>query len=253
LNQRKSANIVTTAAIDQLRTQANALSVELSDSQIDLIGKFLDELAAYNEHTNLVSKADADIVIRDHVLDALSLLYLVPDSDGKLSLVDIGSGAGFPAMILAIAVPNLSVVMIDSIGKKTKFLTEAAAALGLSDRVTIETGRAEDFAHEKRYRDKFDLATARAVGKLDLVVELTLPFLRVGGTLLAQKSNAQLSEELEPGRKAASLLGGKIGCIEKLNASVLGRELVVVCVEKDKATPRHFPRPTPQLKRPLGQ
>lgn len=199
-----------------------------------------------------MSKADADVVIRDHIVDALSLIFLFPEGDEAVSLADIGSGAGFPGMALAIAVPNLSVLMIDSIGKKTKFLSEAASELGLNDRVVVETGRAEDFARDRKYRDKFDLATARAVGPLDLVVELALPFLKVGGSLLAQKSHAQLAEELESGRKAALLLGGKIGCVEKLNREVLGREVVVVCVEKDKKTPSHFPRPTPQLKKPLG-
>jgi 16S rRNA (guanine527-N7)-methyltransferase len=208
-------------------------------------------LQTYNEHTNLVSNADADVVIRNHILDALSLVRLIPNASSPKRLVDIGSGAGFPAMILALVLENLSVVLIDSVGKKTRFLLEAASALGVSDRVQVENARAEEMAREREYRERFDLATARAVGKLDLVVELTLPFLKLGGLLLAQKSKAQLSDELEDGRHAASLLGGTIKSLDQLDAEVLGRELVVVCVDKQKPTPPKFPRPTSQLKKPL--
>jgi 16S rRNA (guanine527-N7)-methyltransferase len=208
-------------------------------------------LQAYNEHTNLVANSDADVVIRNHVLDALSLVRLLPDLERHQELVDIGSGAGFPGLILAMVLENVSVLLIDSVGKKTNFLSEAASMLGIEERVEVINDRAEEVSRHRDYREKFDLATARAVGKLDLTVELTLPFLKVGGLLLAQKSKAQLSDELEDGRHAASLLGGAVKSLDQLDSEVLGRELVVVCIEKQDRTPPKFPRPTPQLKKPL--
>lgn len=226
--------------------------MDLSDRQIVAIRNFLSHLRSYNEHTNLVSNADEDVVVKNHVLDALSLVHLIPDRTKALRLVDIGSGAGFPAMILALVLENLSVLLVDSVGKKTRFLSETASTLGIASRVQVENTRAEELSKQKKYREQFDLATARAVGKLDLVAELTIPFLKVGGLLLAQKSESQLSDELEAGRHAASLLGGKVARIEKLNREVLERDLVVVCVSKEKPTPAQYPRATAQLKKPLS-
>jgi 16S rRNA (guanine527-N7)-methyltransferase len=230
------------------------LAVELTGSQIDLLGKFLAELRSYNEHTNLVSNADPEVVVRDHVMDGLSLVPIInrlkPEVH-KLRLVDIGSGAGFPAMVLAIVIPELHVLLIDSVGKKTRFLTEAASTLGLESRVSVVNARAEELPHDRRYRESFDFATARAVGKLDLVAELALPFIRLNGFLLAQKSQAQLEEEMEAADNAISVLGGEIASVENLDAEVLQRQFAVVCVRKARQTPREFPRPTAQLKRPI--
>lgn len=211
-------------------------------------------LKAYNEHTNLVSNADEMVVLHDHILDALALISVIESVSAglqKRALVDIGSGAGFPALILALVFEDLSVLLIESVGKKTRFLSETAQALGLTDRVEVRTARAEDLAHQKQYRENFTLATARAVGKLDLVAELTIPFLSVGGYLLAQKSKQQMEGELEPGRQALSKLGGQIEAVQDLDATVLKRDLVVVKAKKIRATESKYPRATAQLKRPL--
>jgi 16S rRNA (guanine527-N7)-methyltransferase len=234
-----------------LREEAARLSVEVTDAQAGAIEKYLQEVQKYNEHTNLVAKADSDVLVRDHVMDALSLVPILRKLGTDGPLVDIGSGAGFPAMVLAIMFDEMPVLLIDSVGKKTRFLEEAASALGLAKRVEVLNARAEEKSHDAKFRESFALATARAVGKLDLVAELTIPFLAKDGWLLAQKSQSQLEEELEPGRKAAFLLGAEVKEIEKLDSEVLGRDLVVVCAQKQKPTPRRFPRPTAQLKRPL--
>lgn len=215
---------------------------------------FLDQLRLYNEHTNLVSNADPAIVVRDHVLDSLSLVPIIRKFGGnekQMALVDIGSGAGFPAIVLAIAIDDLQVLLIDSVGKKTRFLKEAAQALGLQDRVDVVTARAEELPRDESFRESFNFATARAVGKLDLVCELTLPFLRRNGYLLAQKSKAQADEELKAATHAISKLGGEVVSTEVLNRDVLQKDFVVTCIRKVNPTPAMFPRPTAQLKQPI--
>lgn len=231
---------------------AQQLGLALSAQQISSISDFLSDLQEFNEHTNLVSNADPERVVREHVLDALSLVALIPDVEGRIKLVDIGSGAGFPALVLSIMFPQMHAVLIDSIGKKTKFLMKAAEALGLNARVEVLNARAEDVAHQRQYREQFDVATARAVGKLDLVAELTLPFLKSGGVLLAQKSSSQLETELEPAQVPIEKLGGIVDAILPVDKKVIEKDFVVVKITKQSSTPSRYPRPAAQLKTPLS-
>jgi 16S rRNA (guanine527-N7)-methyltransferase len=240
---------------ETLSAAANRLGITLSAEQLSKIDKLLAVLAAYNEHTNLVAKADPEIVVRDHVLDSLTVVPHVVAHSTKHAvprrLIDIGSGAGFPGLILAIACPDLEVHLVDSVGKKTRFLTEAADALGLGDRVTVHTARAEEMAHDKKLRETFSLATARAVGKLALVAELALPLLAVNGQLLAQKSRDQAAAEAAEAESAIATLGGKIIGTEPCPPEMTSRDVVIVVVEKATPTPTRLPRPSAQLKRPL--
>jgi 16S rRNA (guanine527-N7)-methyltransferase len=232
-----------------LESGAQRLSISLSADQLAAVEFYLSLLSEYNQHTNLVSNAEPDVVVREHVIDALTL---VPQVGQCRKLVDIGSGAGFPGLILSIACANLQVHLIDSIGKKTKFLTQVAQRLGLQDRVVVHTARAEELAHEKSLRGSFDAATARAVGKLDLLCELALPFLQVGGVLLAQKSRQQAELELPAAQPALQLLGGEHRASEAPNMEATGRDLLVVTIAKVRATPDKYPRHGSQLKRPLS-
>jgi 16S rRNA (guanine527-N7)-methyltransferase len=240
---------------ETLSAATNRLAISLSAEQLSKIDKLLAGLAAYNEHTNLVAKADPAIVLRDHVLDSLTVVpHVVASSNNQGAprrLIDIGSGAGFPGLILAIACPDLEVHLVDSIGKKTRFLTESADALGLSERVTVHTGRAEELAHDKKLRETFGFATARAVGKLALVAELALPLLAVNGRLLAQKSRDQAAAETAEAESAIATLGGKFIASEPCPPEVTSRDVVIVIIEKAKPTPTRYPRPSAQLKRPL--
>jgi len=168
-----------TEALDELSTRVKKLGSTISAAQAEMLGIYCTQLAAYNEHTNLVAKSDVRTLLFEHVLDAWAL---VPTLESKLSgskrrLIDIGSGAGFPGLILAIACLDLEVVLVDSVGKKTAFLTQATAALNLQERIQVLNTRAEELARQSRYRDSFQAATARAVGAMDVVAELCLPFL----------------------------------------------------------------------------
>jgi 16S rRNA (guanine527-N7)-methyltransferase len=239
------------AVAEQLHACANRVGVCVSHEQIGSLTRFIEQLQAFNAHTNLVAKADTELLIRDHIADALSLVGYVDKSKDSPRLVDIGSGAGFPAVILAIALPQLSVELIESIGKKCTFLQQAVDALDLASRVRVHNQRAELLAHQPAYREQFDFATARAVGKLDLVAELSMPFLRVGGHLLAQKSRAQAEIEWPEARKAVTILGGTLVSIDAPPVEAVARDHVIVLIRKERSTLNSYPRPTAQLKRSL--
>src|SRR6266550_882906 len=160
---------------------------------------------------------------------------------------DVGSGAGFPGLALRLAIPGLRVTLVESVGKKTRFLEEVTSALGL-DGVEVCNARAEELARERR--DRYDVATARAVGSLGAVIEYLLPFLRVGGDAIAWKG--RLHDELAGARKACVSIGGEIVMIRStsdlgLGDTLPGRSLVVI--RKTRPTPPRFPRAAAEAKR----
>lgn len=232
---------------------AKGLGIEVSDDQVELIDRLLSQLQEYSQHTNLVAKAQPEIVVRDHIIDSLTLVPIIKArAQGGQRLIDIGSGAGFPGLLLAIMLPQVQIHLLDSTAKKTKFLSQAAAALAVSDRVQVHTARAEELSHDGKFRAQFDFSTARAVGKLDLVAELCLPFLKVGGCLLAQKSREQAGLEQPQAQDALSVLGGRIAAVEAPNMEATQRDVVIVIVEKTAATPSQYPRAGGALKKPIA-
>lgn len=233
--------------MQDLEQRASLLAVHLSPDSLQLIRNFCLELAAYNQHTNLVSKADAPNLVREHIADSLTLVNLILERNAPRRLVDVGSGAGFPAIVLAFLIPDLHVTFIESVGKKARFLTETCAKLGLVDRTLVLSERAEVIARDKTYRDTFGFATARAVGSLALLSELTLPFLLTGGFLLAQKSQKQAAIEIEEARQIVTALGGVVRETMIPNPVALGKEMAVIEIAKVQPTPPKYPRPTSQL------
>lgn len=213
--------------------------------------KYCSALQEYNEHTNLVANADLPVLLKEHVLDSLSLLPWIRGTakDKSAALVDIGSGAGFPGMVLSIAVPSLKTTLIDSIGKKCRFLESAVEELGLQKRVYVQCERAEIIGQDKKFRGQFDFATARAVGALPIVCELALPLLRSGGRLLAQRSKRQAGEEEALADAYASRLGGTLDGIEHFEPDLLGREFSLMVIRKQKPTPAMYPRSAAQMKK----
>lgn len=238
--------------MQDFRQRAEKLGMPLSDTQIAQLDLYVLDLQKYNEHTNLVSNADRNLLWENHILDSLSVAAIARDSiaDGG-DLIDIGSGAGFPGLVIAIVIDNLRVSLVDSVGKKTKFLQEAISNLGLVDRVEAITARAEDLAHEREFRGSYDLATARAVGNFDLTCELTLPFLKNGGKLLSQRSKNQLDAEEIMESAAVALLGGGKPLVVMPDLEALGRDLRIIIIEKMKPSPRDYPRVAAQLKKPI--
>lgn len=249
-------------AMQSLTGQAGQIGVSLATEHLVLLTDYCQQLSEYNAHTNLVSKSEPDVLVKEHLLDSLTLVPIIEGfrarikasgGDCRVSLIDIGSGAGLPGLILAVVVPDLKVTLVEAIGKKARFLEEAAANLNLADRVNVLAERAEELSRQAQYRQSFDLATARAVGAFDMVSELALPLLRLHGQLLLQKSIAQLEADLKTAVRVLPKLGGRIIETTALDQRVLGKERAIITVEKVADTPDKYPRPWAKIKaQPLG-
>lgn len=195
-------------------------------------------LLAWTGSVNLTSIREPSAAIRLHVADSLAALPRLR-ARGADRLLDLGSGGGYPGLPLAIALPATA-LLVDSIGKKTRFLETAVAAVGMADRVTVATARAETLAADRAHRERWPVVTVRAVARLDELVELAFPLLAVGGVLVAWK-RGDLAAELAAARRATDALGGGAIATEPVDAAGLeGHRLVVV--EKGGPTPPGWPR-----------
>ena len=222
-----------------------ALGVALD--RLPLLEKFSSFLLERNQVMNLTAITDPEQVAVLHFLDSLCLLPLA-DWAGK-TVVDVGTGAGFPGMPLAMAVPEASVTLLDSLGKRVAFLEECRAALGLEN-VRCVHARAEEFAAGER--ESFDLAVSRAVAALPTLCELCLPLVKVGGRFLAMKSSGTW-EEIASSERAIALLGGKLAAVEDYTIPTSQIVHRVVVIQKVSPTPKKYPRRFAQIKKqPLG-
>lgn len=224
---------------------AHGLDLDLQEGLFDYCRLLQD----FNAHTNLVSDAAMPVLLKQHVLDSLMLLsWFHGERQRSSGLIDIGTGAGFPGIVLAVALPFLKVTLIESINKKCDFLETTISELGLSSRARVICGRAETLSHEKSLREKYDFATARAVGALPVVTELCIPFLRVGGLLLAQRSSRQSMVEQPEANSYAHKLGGSLKEAVDFDADLLGRRLSLLVFEKQRSTPPKYARAAAQMK-----
>ncbi len=241
-----------TNTFNLLNTQLLKINFSLSSEQLEQLDTFTCELLSYNAHTNLISreiKTQEDLLNR-HILDSLSLLEFWDEFalENPKSLADIGTGGGFPGLCLAIARPELEVVLIDSVGKKTEFLKSVVKTLNLTKRVQVEWGRIEEIGHERDFRETFDIVTSRAVSAMSTVSELGLPLLEKDGTLVTYKSRSGLSEEIE---SAHALVGQLGGGKPSIHIPTLGNEEknhCLVFITKQKQTPATFPRAWSKIK-----
>lgn len=239
-----------------LAAAADRIGIALNADALARFARYRDVLLERNAQVNLTAIRDPADIERRLILDALAILpaldaasHRVPRGSGDtIRLVDIGAGAGFPGLPLKIARPALDLTLIDATAKKTAFLSELIADLGL-DRARAVHGRAEDLGQDRTYRARFDVATARAVASLPVLLEYVVPFLRVGGTALLPKG-LQIDEELREGRRAASILGAEIVSANRL--PVAGTRLVVAT--KARPTSADYPRrPGIPSRSPLGR
>jgi len=206
-------------------------------------------LLAWTEAINLTAIRDPAAVAREHVLDSLSALDLLR-SRGIDELLDLGSGGGYPGLPLALALPAHRALLVESVGKKARFLETAVAAVGAQEWVGVATTRAETLAADRRQRERWQAVVARAVAPLADLLELALPLTRIGGVLIAWK-RLPLAEELERAGPALAVLGG--GRLEVVPTMLAGLEdHVLVVVAKIRATPPGYPRlPAERRRRPL--
>ena len=215
------------------------LGLPLTDRQKEQYERYFELLVEWNEKINLTAITDKDEVYLKHFYDSIAPILQGLIKNQPIRLLDIGAGAGFPSLPMKILFPELDVTIIDSLNKRINFLHLLAEELGLSG-VHFYHGRAEDFAQDKAFRAQFDIVTARAVARMQVLSELTIPYLKVGGRLLALKaSNAP--EELEEAKNALNLLFSKVE--DNLQYELPnGDPRYITLVEKKKETPNKYPR-----------
>ena len=215
------------------------LGLLLTDRQKEQYERYFELLVEWNEKINLTAITEKDEVYLKHFYDSIAPILQGLIENQPIRLLDIGAGAGFPSLPMKILFPELDVTIIDSLNKRINFLHLLAEELGLSG-VHFYHGRAEDFAQDKAFRAQFDIVTARAVARMQVLSELTIPYLKVGGRLLALKaSNAP--EELEETKNALNLLFSKVE--DNLQYELPnGDPRYITLVEKKKETPNKYPR-----------
>ena len=219
--------------------ELNELEIQLTDVQKEQFDRYYELLIEWNKVMNLTGISDYDEVNLKHFTDSLTIVRINEMNDVS-TLIDIGTGAGFPGLPIKIAFPHIKVVLLDSLNKRIKFLDKVIEELNLDNVVTLH-GRAEDYAKKVEYREQFDVCVSRAVANLSTLSEYCMPFIKKGGCFVSYKS-AESDEEISKSENAIDLLGGKIDKIEKfiLPGSDMGRALVKI--NKVKNTPKKYPR-----------
>ncbi len=224
--------------------------IPFSSEQQEQFVTYYKMLVEKNKVMNLTAITEFDEVLDKHFLDSIALARYV-DLTTSISLIDLGTGAGFPGMPLKIMFPNLKVTLADSLNKRIVFLDEVIGELGLTDIQTVHA-RAEDLAHNSDYREQYDYCVSRAVANLSSLSEYCLPFVRIGGSFISYKSG-EIEEELAAAKKAIFLLGGQFDQVIpfQLEGTDLSRSFVLI--KKDKKTAKTYPRKSGMpTKKPLG-
>ncbi len=218
--------------------------ITLTENQYEQFQKYFELLAEWNEKMNLTAITDESGVALKHFADSLSLLNFV-DIPQNSSLADVGTGAGFPGVVLKIARPDIKLTLIDSLNKRLVFLGEVCAQLGIE--AELIHSRAEDGARDEKLRESFDFAVSRAVARMNVLSEYCLPYVKVGGAFCAMKG-AQANEEFKESLNAINTLGGKLENKYFFELPENGGERAIAVVRKVRNTPQKYPRQSGKIK-----
>jgi 16S rRNA (guanine527-N7)-methyltransferase len=233
-----------------LKREAPQFKLSLTEAQLEAFEIYGRQLVSWNEQVNLTRIIDPTEIARKHFLDSLSIWPVLPPQPAPLSMIDVGSGAGFPGLPLKLIQPNLRLTLLESTGKKTAFLQHLDQTLQLSQ-VTILTARAEEAGQQPAHREQYDLAVARAVAPLQILAEYTLPFVKVGGWVILQKGQDP-SDEIAAAKNALGILGGKLSEVIPVTIPGLPAQRHLVILRKHKPTPKPYPRrPGLPTKKPI--
>ena len=222
-----------------LEQKLGELGIKQDQNQLERFHKFYQLLIEWNKVMNLTGITEYEDVVEKHFVDSLSIIKAI-DLSRIHTVIDIGTGAGFPGIPLKIAFPHLRVVLLDSLNKRIKFLDEVISQLGLTEIRTIH-GRAEEYARKEEYREQFDLCVSRAVANLSTLSEYCLPYIQVGGIFIPYKSG-EIDDEVEQSKKAVRILGGNIKDVMKFELPGTDIHRSFVLIHKEQHTQKKYPR-----------
>lgn len=233
-----------TDELNYLKHKLDSLQISLTDVQIAEMLEFKELVLEKNKVMNLTAITEPEKFIDLHIIDSLTILKYIPQT---ASVIDVGSGAGFPGVILKIAAPGTQVILLDSLKKRTDFLTDSVAKLRLEG-VSVLNGRAEEFSKLSDFREKFDIAVSRAVAKLPLLCEYCIPYVKKDGLFVAMKSRSA-EEELSQCGNLPEELGCIVEKVENIKLPGLDEERTLISFRKKDTTPPKFPRKNSVLKK----
>lgn len=223
-----------------------SLNDQYGEKKVSLLLRYMERILEYNEHINLTAVKDPTEFLIKHVLDSLAAVSL-PSFERAKTVIDIGTGGGFPGVPLAVLAPDKEFVLLDSLKKRLHVIDELTEQLGIENVTTIHA-RVEDLGQNPKYRESFDLAVSRAVASLDVLSEWCLPLVRKGGSFLSYKGE-KAEEEAKEAAKAVSVLGGDVRTFEAQDLSAYPQEVAeaigghrLIVIRKVQPTPRKYPR-----------
>lgn len=217
----------------------NLIGITLSQYQISLLEEYQRELQIWNDRFNLTAIHEPEKIQTKHFLDSFST-FLVMKKTSVKRIIDIGTGAGFPGIPLKILFPETEMVLVDSVGKKTDFCQHIVDHLDLEG-VEVVHDRVEQLARQATFREKFDWAVARAVANLSTLAEYMLPFVRIGGSMLAMKGD-QGPFEAQQAQQAVSVLGGELQQVKRVTLPGVTEDRFLITIGKNAITPEKYPR-----------
>ena len=222
---------------EKMNENLKQLNIELSDVQLEQFYEYMNILLEWNKGMNLTGITKPEEIITKHFIDSLTVLDKI---DKDASIIDVGTGAGFPGIPIKIAFPDTKIILLDSLNKRIKFLNDIIEKLELKDIETIH-GRAEELGKNKKHREKYDIAIARAVAPLNILLEYLMPFVKVNGKCLCMKGSSS-EEEIKNSRNAVKILGGEL--IETKDFYIPNTDIKrrIVQINKIKETNIKYPR-----------
>lgn len=231
----------------KLQNQAQKIDINLTNKQLNEFYTYMNLLIEWNKNINLTAITEPEEIIKKHFIDSLTISKNIKKDS---SIIDVGTGAGFPGIPLKIVREDINVVLLDALNKRLNFLNEVIKENKLENIETVHF-RAEEIGKNKKYREKYDIATSRAVAQLNILAEYLLPLVKVGGKCICMKGS-NVEEELKNSKKAINLLGGEIEKIEEFILPDSDIKRNVIIIKKVNSTPAKYPRkPGTPAKEPI--